>query len=108
MDKRNVAQVLLSLVLEKVGVKTVKNVTAAQVLESMVEFNVLALRPYSKMAEDIPREVFFKEEWGLEEGDNVVTMPSPAHLAAALLLETKFQKQDEAKHNRASGEPANS
>ncbi|KAG7668859.1 hypothetical protein KSW81_003872 [Nannochloris sp. 'desiccata'] len=92
--------------LKDVGIP--ENVTAAQVLLSMVEYNVLSLRPYSEMAEDIPREAFFEEEWGLEEGGNVVTMPSPAHLAAALLLETKFQKQDEAKHYRASGEPANS
>ena len=85
--------------LKDVGIA--ENVTAAQVLLSMVEFNVLALRPYSEMAEDIPREAFFKEEWGLEEGDNVVTMPSPAHLAAVLLLETKFQNQDDAERNRA-------
>ncbi|KAG7667229.1 hypothetical protein KSW81_000964 [Nannochloris sp. 'desiccata'] len=78
-----------------------ENVTAAQVLLSMVEYNVVSLRPYSDMARDIPREAFFKMEWGVEEEEDVVTMPSPAHLAAALLLETKFQKQDEAEHNRA-------
>ncbi|KAH7621237.1 hypothetical protein NADE_009283 [Nannochloris sp. 'desiccata'] len=91
--------------LKDVGVA--ENVTAAQVLLSMVEFNVLSLRPYSEMAEDIPREAFFKEEWGLEEGDNVVTMPSPAHLAAVLLLETKFQKQDAAERIRAQAEEVN-
>ncbi|KAG7670933.1 hypothetical protein KSW81_004363 [Nannochloris sp. 'desiccata'] len=84
-----------------------KSVTAAKVLESMVEFNVVSLRSYSEMAEDIPREAFFKEEWGVEEQDNVVTMPSPAHLAAVLLLETKFQKQDEAEGKRASAAEGN-
>ena len=101
VDKRNVVQVLLSLVLEKVGVKTAKNVTADEVLLSMVEYNVVSLRPYSDMAQDIPREAFFKMEWGVEEENDVVTMPSPAHLAAALLLEIKFQKQDEAEGKSA-------
>ncbi|KAG7669701.1 hypothetical protein KSW81_007849 [Nannochloris sp. 'desiccata'] len=85
--------------LENVGI--LENVTAAQVLLSMVEFNVLSLRPYSKMAKDLPREAFFKDAWGIEEQDNVVTMPSPAHLAAVLILEIKFQKQDEAERNHA-------
>ncbi|KAG7667052.1 hypothetical protein KSW81_000795 [Nannochloris sp. 'desiccata'] len=78
------------------GVGIDKNVTADEVLLSMVEYNVVSLRPYSDMARDIPREAFFKMEWGVEDEEDVVTMPSPAHLAAALLLETKFQKQDEA------------
>ncbi|KAH7619102.1 hypothetical protein NADE_005949 [Nannochloris sp. 'desiccata'] len=85
--------------LENVGI--LENVTAAQVLLSMVEFNVLSLRPYSKMAKDLPREAFFKDAWGIEEQDNVVTMPSPAHLAAVLILEIKFQKQDQAERNHA-------
>ena len=78
-----------------------ENVTADQVLLSMVEFNVLSLRPYSAMAQDIPREAFFNEECGVEGKDSVVTMRSPAHLASALILEKKFQKQDEAKRYRA-------
>ena len=77
------------------GVGIPENVTAAQVLLSMVEYNVVSLRPFSTMAEDIPREAFYKMEWGVEEEEDVVTMPSPAHLAAAVLLETKFRKQDE-------------
>ncbi|KAH7622167.1 hypothetical protein NADE_004757 [Nannochloris sp. 'desiccata'] len=89
--------------LEKVG-DIPKNATAAEVLLSMVEFNAVSLRPYSMMAEDIPREAFSKEEWGVEEEGNVVTMPSPAHLAAVLLLETKFQKQDEAEGKSARAE----
>jgi hypothetical protein len=88
--------------LDKVGLP--ENVTAAQVLVSMVEFNVLTLRPYSEMAKDIPREAFFKEVWGVEEEDSVVTMPSPAHLAAVLKLEARFQKEDEAKRNLAQAE----
>ena len=94
--------------LEKLDIKAVENVTAAQVLLSMVEFNVLCLRPYFKMAEDIPREAFFKKEWGVDVEDNVVTMPSPAHLAAALLVETMFQKQDEAAGKLVSAKEGNS
>ncbi|KAG7673557.1 hypothetical protein KSW81_006758 [Nannochloris sp. 'desiccata'] len=78
--------------LEKVG-DIPKNATAAEVLLSMVEFNAVSLRPYSMMAEDIPREAFSKEEWGVEEEGNVVTMPSPAHLAAVLLLETSSRNK---------------
>jgi hypothetical protein len=73
----------------------------------MVEFNVLCLHPYSEMAKDIPREAFFKEVWGIEEEDNVVTMPSPAHLAAVLKLEARFQKEDEAQAAEGKG-PAHS
>ncbi len=72
-----------------------ENVTADEVLLSMVEFNVVSLRPYSKMAKDIPREAFFKEAGGKEKKDDVVTMSSPAHLGAALLLETEFQRLGE-------------
>ena len=82
------------------GVGMDKNVTGAQVLLSMVEYNVVSLRPYSDMAKDIPREAFFRMEWGVEEEKDVVTMPSPAHLAAVLLLEKKFQKQDGANGGR--------
>ena len=83
------------IAVEKVGIET-ETITADQVLQSMVEYSVLSLRPYSSMAQDIPREAFFKNEWGVEEVENVVTMPSPAHLAAALKLETKFPKEEEA------------
>ena len=93
VDKRNVVQVLLSWVLEKVGMRTVENVTAAQVLLSMVEFNVLALRPYSMMAKDIPREAFFKKVGRKEKQDNVVTMPSAAHLAAVLELDVELEEE---------------
>ena len=89
VDKKNVVQKVLNMV----DVKT-ENVTSDQVLLSMVEYNLVSLRPYSEMAKDIPREAFFKEVWGIEE-DSVVTMPSPAHLAAILKLEARFQKEDE-------------
>ena len=86
--------------LEKVGID--KSVTAAKVLLSMVEFNIVSLRAYSMMSQDIPREAFLKVQWGEEMIDDVVTMPSPAHLAAVLQLETMFQKQDdEAERNCA-------
>ena len=88
--------------LEKVGID--EHVTADEVLLSMVEFNVLSLRPYSKMAKDIPREAFFKEVWGIEEEDIVVTMPSPAHLAAVLKLEARFQKEDESQAAEGKGQ----
>lgn len=78
-----------------------EDVLADEVLLSMVEFNVLSLRPYSTMAHDIPREAFYKTEWGVEVKDSLVTMRSPAHLAAALILEKKFQNEDEAERNRA-------
>ncbi|KAG7668391.1 hypothetical protein KSW81_002277 [Nannochloris sp. 'desiccata'] len=78
--------------LEKVG-GIPKNVTAAQVLLSMVEFNVLSLRPYSEMAEDIPREAFFKKVGRKEKQDNVVIMPSPAHLAAVLELDVELEER---------------
>lgn len=88
--------------LEKDGIPV--NVTAAQVLLSMVEFNVVVLRPYSKMAKDIPSEAFFKEVWGIEEEDSVVTMPSPAHLAAVLKLEARFQKEEESQAAEGKGQ----
>ena len=83
------------------GVGMDKNVTGAQVLLSMVEYNVVSLRPYSDMAKDIPREAFFRMEWGVEEEKDVVTMPSPAHLAAVLELDVELEeKQEESKNAR--------
>ncbi|KAG7667029.1 hypothetical protein KSW81_000773 [Nannochloris sp. 'desiccata'] len=70
-----------------------ENVTAAQVLLSMVGFNVLSLRPYTEMAKDIPREAFFKKGRRKEKQDNVVTMPSPAHLAAVLELDVELEEE---------------
>jgi hypothetical protein len=70
-----------------------ENVKGADVLESMVEYNVFCLRPYSKMAEDIPREAFFKQVGKKERLDDVVTMPSPAHLAAVLELDVELEEK---------------
>jgi hypothetical protein len=66
--------------------------TAAEVLLSMVEFNVVSLRPYSTMAEDLPREAFYKKVGRKEKIDSVVTMPSPAHLAAVLELDVELEE----------------
>jgi hypothetical protein len=77
--------------LDKEGIA--ENVTAAKVLLSMVEFNVLALRPYTDMAKDIPREAYFKKVGSKEKQDNVVTMPSPAHLAAVLELDVELEEE---------------
>lgn len=85
-------------VLEKVGIA--ERVTAAQVLLSMVEFNVLSLRPYSDMAQDIPREAFFKKAGGKEKEDSVVTMPSPAHLAAVLELDVELEEKPKEKRKK--------
>lgn len=52
----------------------------ADLLKSMVEWNVLSMRPYFELARDIPREAFGPEK------KRVVTMPSPAHLLAAIKL----------------------
>ena len=72
-----------------------ENVTAAQVLLSMVKFNVLSLRPYTEMAKDIPREAFFKKVGRKEKQDNMVTMPSPAHLAAVLELDVELEEEQD-------------
>ena len=60
--------------------------TGAQVLLSMVEYEVLFIRSYSDMARDIPRAVFFREYKGNEVEGSVVMMPTPAHQCAALRL----------------------
>lgn len=50
----------------------------------------MAVRPYSTLAVDIPRDAFGVESVNDAELDDVVTLPSPAHLhAAVLLLENK-------------------
>ena len=65
-------------------------VTGVKVLNSMIEYNVLSVRPYSDMAKDIPREVFFRmvkrENGSRVVKDSVVVMPSPAHLFEALKM----------------------
>ncbi|KAG7666861.1 hypothetical protein KSW81_000627 [Nannochloris sp. 'desiccata'] len=60
--------------------------TGKQIILSMVEYNLLALRPYSTLARDLPLEVY-----GVGEKE-VVTLPSPSHVWAAKreLLERKI------------------
>jgi hypothetical protein len=53
----------------------------SQVLLSLVEHNLLALRPWSIMVRDLPREVYEGEV-----GARVVTMPSPAELYCVLVM----------------------
>ncbi|KAG7667045.1 hypothetical protein KSW81_000788 [Nannochloris sp. 'desiccata'] len=56
-----------------------------EIILSMVKYNLLALRPYSTLARDLPREVY-----GVDE-EEVVTLPSPGHVWAAkrILLRRK-------------------
>ncbi len=69
--------------------------TGKQVILSMVKYNLLALRPYSTLARDLPREVY-----GVGEKE-VVTLPSPGHVWAAKreLLERKIDIEN-AKNKR--------
>ncbi len=83
-----VSKAVLAAELQKKERLLTRGVTGIQVLNSMIEYNVLYVRPYSVMAKDIPRGVFFRmveRKKGLKEAkDSVVMMPSPAHLFAAL------------------------
>lgn len=63
--------------------------TVSQVLLSMVEWNVLCLRPYFHLAKDIPREAFGEAGVPDDELDEVVTMPSAPHLRAALKMKNR-------------------
>jgi hypothetical protein len=54
----------------------------SQVLLSLVAHNLLALRPWSDLARDLPREA-----WEGERGGRVVTMPSPAELLCVLEMD---------------------
>jgi hypothetical protein len=47
------------------------------------------------MAKDIPREAFFKILGLKEKEDSVVTMASPAHLAAVLELDAELEEKQE-------------
>ena len=86
-----VPQIVMAAELERDGRLSKQGrggVDGLQVLLSMIEYNVLSVRPYSDMAKDIPREVFFRmvkrKKGSREVKDSVVVMPSPAHLFAAL------------------------
>ncbi len=49
----------------------------SEILSSMEKYDLLAVRPFSTLARDLPREVFGKRL------DPVVTLPLPAHVWAA-------------------------
>jgi hypothetical protein len=54
-----------------------------KILMSMVKYNLLALRPYSALPRDLPREVYG------EDMEMVVTLPLPVHVWAAKRLLAK-------------------
>ena len=88
-----VPQIVMAAELQKDGRLAKRgrgDIDGLQVLYSMIEYNVLSVRPYSDMAKDIPREVFFRtvkrKKGPVEKNDSVVVMPSPAHLFAALQM----------------------
>ena len=63
-----------------------RKVAPAQALLSMAEFGLITLRPYSDLAIDIPRDAFGPNDISDVELDDVVTLASPAHLRAAVIL----------------------
>jgi hypothetical protein len=60
-------------------------------LRSLVEYSLLALRPPSAMARDLPQEVY---AYGAKR-DQVVTMRSPAHLRYVLKMERQWAEEGE-------------
>lgn len=67
-----------------------------EIILSMVKYNLLALRPYSSLARDLPREVYGD---GMNE---VVTLPSPGDVWAAKqqLLERKSDADTKTKKKK--------
>ena len=58
-----VPRIVMAAELEKAGRLSKHGrggIRGVNVLYSMIEYNVLSVRPYSDMAKDIPREVFFR------------------------------------------------
>jgi hypothetical protein len=68
--------------------------TGKQIILSMVKYNLLALRPYSTLARDLPREVYSVEE------EEVVTLPSAGHTWAAKRILLKRKRDDEKAKNK--------
>ena len=68
-------------------------------LSSLVQYNMLALRPYSSpaWASDLPQEVYSKRL-------AVVTMPGPAQLRYVLSLEQCGELEEEAPQGKGGGE----
>lgn len=77
-----------------------KGVSAHKILLSMVEWNVLNMRPYFELAKDIPKQAFCPEGEKPEAVPDyrlgrVITMPSAAHLVAVtdwVQAENKLKK----------------
>jgi len=57
-----------------------------KILLSLVKYNLLALRPYSDIARDLPEEVYGDDE------EEVVTLPSPGDVWAAKRILIKRKK----------------
>lgn len=55
----------------------------SKVLLSMVEWNVLSMRSYFKLAKDVPRQAFGADEVPRQHLGSVVRMPSTPHFVAA-------------------------
>jgi hypothetical protein len=62
----------------------------SEILLSMVKYNLLALRPPSDLARDLPQEVY--ENDGVNE--TVVTLPLPAHLWAAEVILKRMKTKE--------------
>ena len=64
----------------------------SEILLSMVKYNLLALRPPSTLARDLPQEVYGSGK----KKTTVVTLPLPAHVWAAevVLEDLKDKKKD--------------
>jgi hypothetical protein len=62
----------------------------SEILLSMVKYNLLALRPPSTLARDLPQEVYGSGK----KKTTVVTLPLPAHVwAAEVVLEELKEKE---------------
>ena len=57
----------------------------SEILLSMVKYNLLALRPFTTLARDLPEEVYGDDE------EDVVTLPLPAHVWAAKVMLNKLK-----------------
>jgi hypothetical protein len=67
----------------------------SEILLSMVKYNLLALRPFTTLAHELPQEVYGDDE------EDVVTLPIPAHVWAAKAM-VKKMKAAEAKDSDPS------
>jgi hypothetical protein len=74
---------------------------AKAALLSLVQYNLLALRPFSPQpwSTDLPEEVYGPSK----KREAVVTMPGPAHLRHVLLLEEEWAEGEAAAAAAAGG-----